>query len=300
MLLTGFLGSGKTTLLNRMLADGAIADRRAAILINEFGSLNIDAALVRSGHIPKFEINRGSLMCTCTRDTMLAALDRIAAARPQLLLIEATGLAHGAELEALLAQASTALTHFEMRSNVCLVDAQRFLRTAASWPAAARQVAAADAIVLNKIDLAPPPELQQLHAVLRRMNPDATIEPCSHGGVGCDFWRRLAATPHRAAASAIATAPPAEVTCASLRTDKAVNRERLEAVLARYGQRILRLKGIVDFGKGPVLVQQCGGEMTTEPAPPGAAATAITVIAWQADKLELLTELEQATESHAP
>ncbi|MFZ5828630.1 MAG: GTP-binding protein, partial [Planctomycetota bacterium] len=99
-LLTGCLGAGKTSALNHLLREPALAGRRVALLVNEFGELGIDGKLVEAEGVPLYELNRGSLFCACIRHDAVAALKAIALkVDPELLLVEATGLADPADLE---------------------------------------------------------------------------------------------------------------------------------------------------------------------------------------------------------
>ena len=102
ILLTGFLGAGKTTLLNRLIAH--YGSRRLAVLVNEFGQAGIDGQLLRQGDYQLVQLNRGSLFCICVRTDFIAEVERIARQlEPELLLIEATGLADTSEMEKMLA-----------------------------------------------------------------------------------------------------------------------------------------------------------------------------------------------------
>ena len=92
IILTGFLGAGKTTLLNRLI--DYYQSTRTVLLINEFGQVGIDGQLLAAGNYQKIELNKGSLFCICVRTDFIDEVERIATEmRPELLIIEATGLA---------------------------------------------------------------------------------------------------------------------------------------------------------------------------------------------------------------
>ncbi|WAI88933.1 Zinc-binding GTPase YeiR [Psychrobacter sp. SC65A.3] len=104
-LVTGFLGSGKTTLINQLIADKS-TDERWALLINEFGRIGIDAALVSSSqdsnsaqnNIAIREVSGGCICCTSQLPLQIAISRLLSDHHPQRLLIEPTGLAHPREL----------------------------------------------------------------------------------------------------------------------------------------------------------------------------------------------------------
>ena len=103
IILTGFLGAGKTTLLNRLIEH--YNSERTVLLINEFGQVSIDGELLAEGNYEKIELNKGSLFCICVRTDFIFEVERIAKElKPELLIIEATGLADTSEMEKMLAE----------------------------------------------------------------------------------------------------------------------------------------------------------------------------------------------------
>lgn len=104
-LVTGFLGAGKTTVINQLLSSKP-ADERWALLINEFGRIGIDGALLASaqddnadaGNIAIREVNGGCICCTSQLPLQIAITRLLSDHRPQRLIIEPTGLAHPREL----------------------------------------------------------------------------------------------------------------------------------------------------------------------------------------------------------
>jgi len=281
--LTGYLGAGKTTLLNHLLGLPMFAGRPTALLINEFGTLGVDGMLVREGDHAKYEINRGSLFCACTKVELLNALADIAEKlRPRVLLIEATGVAEPADLEQVIGLPSLA-ERFNVRANVCMVDAGGFAKVAAFLQAASRQVRAADGIVINKTDQISPGEVDRLAKLLAELNPRAPRTRTSFARVEESF---LLGLEHEPRGEAPAEGPP-PVAAASIRGEGPVNREAFAEAVAALGEKLLRLKGHVDFGQGPVFVELAGGALQTRAAEPGAAGTAFTAIAWRMTREEL-------------
>ncbi|GAK51326.1 putative cobalamin biosynthesis protein CobW [Candidatus Moduliflexus flocculans] len=173
LLLTGFLGAGKTTLLNRLIA--YYQSRRTVLLINEFGQIGIDGQLLREGNYEMVELNKGSLFCICVRTDFIAEVERIATAiHPDLLIIEATGLADTSEMEKMLAL-PTLRSHIELRACICLVDCQNFLKVKEFLNVPISQVKHADAVLLNKIDLVAETQIQHVKDAILKIAPNARI-----------------------------------------------------------------------------------------------------------------------------
>jgi G3E family GTPase len=155
-LLTGFLGSGKTTLLNSWLRSPELAD--AAVIVNEFGEVGIDHALIASSNDNTIELSTGCLCCTVRGDLVdtmrelivrrekgeVRAFDRV--------IIETTGLADPAPvIQALMTFPVS--RRFRLRQVVTTVDAANGASTLRQHPEAVKQVAVADEIVVTKTDL---------------------------------------------------------------------------------------------------------------------------------------------------
>jgi G3E family GTPase len=291
VLLTGYLGSGKTTLLNHLLARMPWGDRRIALILNEFGTLGLDAQTVRPGSYASYEINKGSVFCICTKTDFLKALSEIARdVAPDLLIIEATGVAETTDLEGFLAEPHLQGA-YRVKANLCLVDAANFTKVAAFLQAAANQVRSADGIVINKADLAPSAvALEQLQNVLEGMNPGAPRVVVEHGQVPVEFIESLEHTRRPAAAT---TAPPLEITSTTIRGHWSTDEASLRQCLAQLGPRLLRLKGHVKLDAGLKRVEAVANQL--EFHPPAHAApneTAFTVITYQMPPDAVATHFE--------
>ncbi|MCK5845314.1 MAG: hypothetical protein KAG97_11445, partial [Victivallales bacterium] len=95
VLVSGYLGAGKTTLLSRLLEGGGpLEGKSVAVLVNEFGALPVDGALLPDGDYLLTEINKGSVFCVCLKTDLIRNFEDIARNfKPDLLLMEATGIA---------------------------------------------------------------------------------------------------------------------------------------------------------------------------------------------------------------
>lgn len=282
ILLTGYLGAGKTCALNALLRSDGMAEMRPALIINEFGEMGVDGDLVQSRDLAKFEINQGSIFCTCTRDQFVLTLNAIAQdGEYGAVLIESTGISETRNLEG--AMAIPALTAaFRVQANVCVIDALNFTKVAPFLELAKEQVRWADGIIVNKTDLAPNTAIEHLEAVLRGLNPDAKMIRATFGQVPAEFVLHLDHTGHKGAQL---DAPPADIVAVSFRRSAPVSREQFAQVIEKLGDRLLRLKGNVDFaGEGRRFVEVVYDSLSERAAAAGLPdGTAFTAIGWRID-----------------
>ncbi len=294
-ILGGYLGAGKTTMLNAMLAGGEFAGKEPALIINEFGKIGVDGALVERRELKRFEINKGSLFCICTKTDFLKALCEIAAGgRHKAVLIEATGIAEPVDIENFLTEGPNA-GFFCLRGNLCVVDAVHFTQVAAYLKPAVSQVRWADAIVVNKCDLADKTGIRTLREILKQLNPAAPVTETSFGKIDGDF---LNAIVHRGHKEEFVSCAPEKIFAISFGTNGPVDRGLFEDAIVRLGTNILRLKGNVSFADGPAFVEVVCGQIIRKQllaslAECTGSATAFTVIAWNADKEAIRQSFER-------
>ena len=173
ILLTGFLGAGKTTLLNRLIEH--YRSKRTVLLINEFGQVGIDGELLVEGNYQKIELNKGSLFCICVRTDFIDEVEKIAKEiQPELLIIEATGLADTSEMEKMLALPNLK-DAIHLQACLCLVDCQNFHKIKEFLNAPVSQVRSADLVLLNKIDLVSEGRVKEVVEAVREISPTVPV-----------------------------------------------------------------------------------------------------------------------------
>lgn len=297
VILTGYLGTGKTSLLNHLLALPSIRGRKLALIINEFGTLGIDGLKVESGAQAKFELNRGSLFCICIKTEFIKTLTTIAEeVQPDLVLVEATGVADPCDIEQFL-EGPTLAGRFRVQASVCVVDAEGFTRVAAFMQAARRQAVWSDGLVINKTDLVTPSDLGVLRQVLVGLNPRAPQVAVTYGRIPEAFLLSLV---HERRPAPAAERPPDDLVSVSLETDCVVDRAAFMGAIAALGGHLLRLKGAVRFPDGRAFVEVVNGRVTEGAPPAGLMATAFVAIGWQVPRDTLGATFRQTWEAMNP
>ncbi len=172
--LTGYLGAGKTTLLNRILTGDH--GKRYAVIVNEFGEVGIDNDLVVEADEEIFETNNGCLCCTVRGDLVriLSGLMK-RPGRFDGIIVETTGLADPGPVAQTFFIEEDVNERTSLDAIVTVVDARHFLAEADRAPEAQEQVAFADVVLLNKVDLVEEEGLAAVEARIRRINPTAEI-----------------------------------------------------------------------------------------------------------------------------
>jgi len=172
--LTGFLGSGKTTLLNRILSENH--GKRIAVIENEFGEIGVDNDLVIGAEEEIFEMNNGCICCT-VRGDLIRILGNLMKRRDKFdhIMIETTGMADPGPVAQTFFMNDELAEALSLDGVVTLVDAKHVLMHIEDSDEVKEQIAFADVILLNKVDLVSPEDLDQLEALIHSMNAAAKI-----------------------------------------------------------------------------------------------------------------------------
>ncbi len=173
-LITGFLGSGKTTLLNKII-DQFPRDRKLTILMNEFGEIGIDGTLVEGEDIDMLEISRGSIFCVCVKTDFIKGLYELSASvKPDVLIIESTGVANPSDLKRdLLLPIFEGRFHFQ--EQFCTIDAEHFLGAYQTYASLEKQIASSGVFIINKTDLATTTDIEEIRKVIKENHPSPVI-----------------------------------------------------------------------------------------------------------------------------
>ena len=276
-LVTGFLGSGKTTLIAALLRQPAMAG--TAVVVNEFGAVGIDDAIfAQSVEAENVLLLANGCLCCTAGDDLAATVWSLArrAERPRRIVIETTGLADPAPVlrrlmgDPRLAQAT------RLDTVVATIDAVSGLHNLEHQPVAARQCAVADRRIITKSDIAPPANVEALKERLRALNPGAEILEVNHGAVDADSLLSASLYDAKAGLSDVDRWLNAEahhghahghdvqnghnshshsVATWLLEEDRLVDWEallsKLGPIIGRYGESLLRVKGVIHASDDP-------------------------------------------------
>lgn len=190
VILSGFLGSGKTTLLTRMLDYYTNKGLRPAVIMNEVGDINFDGQLL-DGAISIREMLSGCICCTIRGDLGMEIRNLMIEQSPDLILIEATGVANPVEIFEAVTEAAM-LVPIEIHSMISVVDAAHFLDwhrkgTGKTYRLMEEQIRCASMILLNKADRIGDKELSEANSLVAALNPNALI----YSTVYCEISNEL-------------------------------------------------------------------------------------------------------------
>ncbi len=177
--LTGYLGSGKTTLLKRLLTDPAMAG--TAVIINEFGEVGIDDALMEKADDDAILLPSGCVCCQVRGDLKitLAKLHRqmLHGEIPPIrrVVLETTGLADPAPIVHTLMTDEDTFRIYQLDGVVTTVDAEHGLMQLDTHFEPAKQIAIADRIVITKSDRVTAKDVAKLEARVRALNKSGEI-----------------------------------------------------------------------------------------------------------------------------
>src|ERR1700678_619303 len=172
--LTGYLGAGKTTLLNRILSENH--GKKYAVIVNEFGEIGIDNDLIIGADEEVFEMNNGCVCCT-VRGDLVRILDGLMKRKGKFdaIIVETTGLADPAPVAQTFFVDEDVQKNARLDAVVTVADAKWLSDRLKDAPEAKNQIAFADVIVLNKVDLVSKAELAEVEARIRAINPYAKL-----------------------------------------------------------------------------------------------------------------------------
>jgi G3E family GTPase len=172
--LTGFLGAGKTTLLNRILSEEH--GRRVAVIENEFGEVGVDQALVIRADEEVFEMNNGCLCCT-VRGDLIRILGSLAKRRDRFdhVLIETTGLADPGPVAQTFFADDEVVARYRLDGIVTVVDAKHLELHVDDSDECKEQIAFADVVIVNKLDLVSAADAARVERRVRAINAVAKV-----------------------------------------------------------------------------------------------------------------------------
>ena len=187
-LITGFLGSGKTTFLKNLIRH--FSDCRLHIIVNEFGREGIDGQLLKEMNTALDEINNGSIFCSCRLDKFEEVLQHALATKPDIIIIEASGLSNPTNIRKILAQPDK-FPDVDYMGSICLIDARQFPKVYDTATVVKKQIAVSDIILLNKTDLADEAAIASICEKLLAHRPDIPIFHTTYGAIQPEWLEQM-------------------------------------------------------------------------------------------------------------
>jgi G3E family GTPase len=255
-LITGPLGSGKTTLLRHILAT---RPAKIAIVMNEFGEIAIDTKVLQGKNVRIAELGGGCVCCSLLGEFEVAVTEIIEKVAPEIIVVETTGLA---EPEALVFNIQEALPQCRLDGVVSVIDADMLVRFPEIGHTSRLQIEAADILLLNKVDLVEPKQIEPLETKLRNINSSAAIirvvrcriDPELLFGIGRE--KKVAPPQHEHQPG---------VESFVFGSDKTFSRDCFERFADALPLNVIRAKGFVRFSDSAQLFNFVAGRWELEP-----------------------------------
>jgi G3E family GTPase len=248
IVLGGYLGAGKTTIVNALLANRQ--GRRVTVLVNDFGSINVDAALIRERNDDVIGLENGCVCCTIGGKLMETLIEISAReTRPDLLVIESSGVSDPVRI----AQVGMLDRAFQLQGVIVAVDAERIETTLADpyvGDIVQRQIQGATALVLTKTDLIDDARREAVRARVGEVANTQIVFDADYGSVpfellftGMEIRRDRRMQIH-------ASHLPAKLRSFAFESTARFDRKRLKRAFESIAPRLLRAKGFVQLSDG--------------------------------------------------
>lgn len=299
-IITGFLGSGKTTLLNHILCEPH--GRRVAVLINEFGDVDIDSSLVVSADRDMVELSNGCICCSMN-DGLIAALERLLAREAPFdyLVIETTGIADPVPV-AMTFMRPEFIRRMRVDSILSVADAENFALERFEDPAARNQIRYADVVLLNKGDLVDAARLDSVESAIRAVNPHARVLRTERSRVAIPLVLGIGGSGFAdiddSATAANARGHRHAFRSVSFSSDIPVDPERFQSVLESLPEGVFRAKGFLHLSgvESIHVFHLVGRRFTLEPVADAECSTRLVFIGTDFERDALVERLRACTE----
>jgi G3E family GTPase len=302
VVVTGFLGSGKTTLINHVLTDGSLG--RVAALVNDFGEINIDAALVSSVADEVVQLTNGCICCSINGD-LYAAVERTLALDPAVdrIVVETTGVADPLPVGLTFLETDLRL-RTSLDAVITVVDCANFaLDLFAEGPALA-QIVHGDVIVLNKTDLVAPAEIEALERRIEIVRRRPRIVRARFGAVP----RALLVDPVGRDLALLRTGAPEHrhgdpgFAVETFRSDHPLSARRFQAWCDEGFAGVYRAKGLIRFDRPDevFLFQLCGARASFDRYEADVAGAELVFIGQELERAVLQSRLDACVAMRMP
>lgn len=295
ILLNGYLGAGKTTYLNQLLAQ--TGGRRIAVLVNDFGSINVDAGLIEGAVDGVVALQDGCICCSMAAGMQKAIYQVLKREpKPELILIEASGVSNPAEIGRILNDAAMR-PYARLEFVVTLLDCEQFASyNPEELGLVQAQVMSADLVLLTKTDVVDENKIAQARQAISRLNPAVLIVDNQRQGLALDLIMGKVANHDGAQVMDRLEEIPALEDANTLyrnwiyQSVEPLSNDGLQQVIRNLPKETIRGKGEIYLSEYPssrFMLQMVGKRVKIEPAGNWGIAKPLTQIVFIALKNEI-------------
>ena len=253
-IITGYLGAGKTTLLRNILKS---ADQKLAVIMNEFGEINIDGKIIKGKNVNMTELQGGCVCCSLTGEFEAAIKEIIDNVKPDAIVVETTGVA---EPDAVVVDIQDNLPELRLDAVITIVDSDAIIKFPAIGHTGKMQIEMADIILLNKVDLIDHKKLNEVENKIRSINEAAAIiktEKCKVGNeILFGINTKKIAKKHKA--------HEIKEQYFKFETGKLIDKGKFEDFIKKMPKNVYRAKGFVKTNDGSLLFNYVAGRHELE------------------------------------
>jgi G3E family GTPase len=297
LLVSGFLGAGKTTLINHLLSSGTAEIGKVAVIVNEVGELGIDGELLSGRNVDMIELAGGCICCTIRTGFFNAVQEIYDRARPDFLVVEATGVAQPGEILDILFELPQSES-IRLGNLITVVDAGFFEARKVLASFYDNQIRFADILILNKMDQVEAGTLEEIRTLLRELNPGGklltasycTVEPSLLFGRYYGDGIRDSHATHGHGDHDGHHHEKSGFQSFFFKDQAPLNRQKLVDFLESLPPTLFRLKGWVRFPDASAFIDFTGGRYRIEPVD-NRHATALAFVGRGCNKEEILLAL---------
>lgn len=253
-IITGYLGSGKTTLLKHLLST---TDKKLAIVMNEFGTIDIDTKIIKGKNVNIAELKGGCVCCSISGEFELAVKEIIEKVKPDHIVVETTGVVDPESLIYDILENP----FLKLDSVVCVVDSDAMAKYPEIGQTARIQMRMADILLLNKADLVTQEQLEKIEHEVRKINKNALIQKtvrCNiHVPVLFGLFAEKEAAKHK-------HTELEDIETVAFTSSKIIDKKTFAGFIRSLQKNVFRAKGFVNFVDGTYLFNYVNGRCELE------------------------------------
>ena len=283
-IITGYLGAGKTTLLRNILKS---ADQKLAVIMNEFGEVNIDGKTIKGKNVNMTELLGGCVCCSLTGEFEAAIKEIIWKVKPDAIVVETTGVA---EPDAVVVDIQDNLPELRMDGVITIVDSDAIIKFPNIGHTGKMQIEMADIILLNKTDLVDKKQLKEVENKIKTINNNSIILETKNCNADNEvlFGINTKKTAKKHKAHEI------KEQYFKFETRKLIDKEKFEDFVKNMPKNVYRAKGFVKTNDGDLLFNYVAGRHELEEFKAGRTELVFIGQYVNKSKDKIILELEKA------